>query len=156
MAEIENKKESPKGELKLLVLLLIMGLGWFIESLKVPGAFQGVSNGPGSIAQLVALAFILMVIGQGVTLVKSGYREGTWKDVKSYLFDSQVVLMLIGLLLYGLLVEHLTFVPTSIIFLTIMMYLLERKEPVKKFVVACVFVGALYLIFSSVFQIVLP
>lgn len=153
---ITEEKEAPKGELKLLAILLFMGLAWLYESLKVPGVFQGVSNGPGSIAQLVAVALVLMTVSHGFTLIKSGYKEGTWADVVEYLFGSKVVMMIIAIIAYGLLVETLTFVPASIIFCTVMMYLFERKDLIKKAIISCVFIGVLYLIFSTVFQIVLP
>lgn len=149
-------KGVPKGELKLQGLLLIMGIGWFIDSLKVDGIFQGANNGPGTIAQLVAMALIAMVLGRVYVLLRAGHKDGSWRDLKGYLFDNQVILVIVMVLLYGLLVETLHFVPTSIIFLSVTMYLLDRKNPVKKVIISCIFVGVLYLIFSTAFQVVLP
>lgn len=149
-------KKPPKGELKLLVILMILGIGWFTESLGVEGVFQKVSNGPGSIAQLVALALVVMVAIHGFNLIKSGHKDGSWQEIREYLFDKQVVILICMILLYGFLVEILTFVPTSILFLTSTMYLLERRDFIKKFLISSTFVGILYLIFSTAFQVVLP
>jgi hypothetical protein len=155
-AETVIVKQVPKGELKLLVILMIMGLAWLFESLKIDGVFQGVSNGPGSIIQLVALALVIMVGSHAYILLKKGHKDGGWQELKVYLFDKQVVILIVMILLYGLLVEFLTFVPTSILFLSITMYLLDRKDLVKKCLISSAFVGTLYLIFSLGFQVVLP
>jgi hypothetical protein len=155
-AETVIEKQIPKGELKLLVLMLIMGLAWLYESIKVEGVFQGISNGPGSIAQLVATALVLMVAAHAYTLVKNGHQDGNWQELKRYLFDRQVIILIVMIILYGLLVETLHFVPTSILFLSITMYLLDRTKPVKKILVSSTFVGVLYLIFNTAFQVVLP
>lgn len=156
VTETVVEKMEPKGELKLLALLMIMGVAWLVDSLNVEGVFQGVSNGPGSLAQMVALALVLMIAGRFVMLIKSGHQDGGWEDIKKYLFDKQVVILIVMILLYGLLVETLHFVPTSILFLSITMYLLERTNPLKKCLISCTFVGVLYLIFSTAFQVVLP
>jgi uncharacterized protein involved in response to NO len=151
------EKVTPAGELKLLALLMIIGVTLFVDSLKIDGVFQGANNGPGTLAQLIALALIFLVGGRAVVLIKDAeYKEGNWQQLKKYLFDQQVVILIVMIILYGLLVETLHFVPTSILFLITTMYLLERKEFVKKSIISCVFVGILYLVFSTAFQVVLP
>lgn len=167
MNELENQQAAaesttvergnPAGELKLLALLMLIGVALFVDSLNVDGLFQGVNNGPGTIAQIIALALIFLVGSRAVSLMRDpAYREGTWKDVKAYLFDQQVIILIVMIILYGFLVEKLHFVPTSILFLITTMYLLDRKNLIKKAIISCIFVGILYLVFSTAFQVVLP
>ena len=145
-----------KGEYKMLALLFIICAGLFFDSLRSPGLFQGVSSGPGSIPQLVAGALILMVLALAIQLLRRGHREGSFKECAHYLFDKDVVILLVTVSIYGLVVETIHFVPATFLFLVATMYLLERKHLLLKIAVSAGTVGALYLIFSTLFQVVLP
>ncbi len=152
----ESQKDKPKGEFKLLLILFVMGVAWLIESFGSDGIVQGVSNGPGSIAQLTAVILVMLVVKQGFGLWRQGYRDGVWADVRSYLFGRKVVMMIAAILLYGLAVERLTFVPAGIVFCTAMMYVLDRKDFWKKLMISVFFIGIVYVIFSWVFKVILP
>jgi putative tricarboxylic transport membrane protein len=147
---------QPKGEYKMLALLLIICGALFYDSLRSPGLFQGVSSGPGSIPQLVAGALVLMVIALAIQCFRRGYKEGTWAETVHYLFDKEVVILLSTLVVYGLVIETIHFVPATFLFLVATMYLLERKQLWLKVAVSAGTVGVLYLIFSTLFQVVLP
>ena len=150
------EKLAPKGEYKMLALLLIIGLALFIDSLRSPGLFQGVSSGPGSIPQLVAGALVLMVLALAVQGIRRGYREGSLRECAHYLFDKDVVILLISVSIYGLVVETLHFVPATFLFLVSTMFLFDRRQLLLKIAVSAGTVGALHLIFSQLFQVVLP
>lgn len=166
MAEIENQEVSqesttiervpPAGELKLLALLLIIGLAFLVDSFNSSGIFQGDNSGSGTIAQIISLALVLFIIGRAIVLLKSGHKEGSLKDAQKFLLARDVVLIIGMILLYGCFVEMFHFVPTSLVFLIISMYMLEKKNLVKKTIVSCLYIGALYLIFNTAFQVVLP
>ena len=144
------------GELKLLLFLFVIGAALFYEALDVKGIFQGVSSGPGSIPQLVS-ALLLALIGlEAFSLLRRGYREGGVREMLHLLFDRDVITLLVTVTAYGLLIETLGFVVTSTAFLFATMYLLDRKEAVKKLVISVSTVAVLYFIFSTVFQVVLP
>lgn len=146
----------PAGEYKMLALLFVICLGLFIDSLRSPGLAQGESSGPGSIPQLVAGALVLMVITLAVQFFRKGYREGSLHDFLLHLFEKEVVILLITLSIYGFVLETLTFVPSTFLFLVSTMYLLERKQLKLKIAVSAGTVAALYFIFSTLFQVVLP
>lgn len=154
--QVETVKEQRKGEFKMLALLFVIFAALFAESLRVEGIFQGRSNGPGGIPQIVSLLMLILVAAQAFTQWKQGYKEGSFGDVVRYLFDKDVVILLVLVVLYGLLVEMLTFIPTTIGFLVAAMYLLERINLVKKVIIAVGTVAVLVLIFSTIFQVVLP
>lgn len=152
----EVTKIQRSGEYKMLTLLFIIFAALFADSLRVEGIYQGRSNGPGSIPQIVCTIMLILVAVQAAVLWRQGYQEGTLRDVVKHLFNKDVLILFVMVVLYGLLVETLTFVPTSIIFLIAAMYFLERTHLVKKVVISVSVVACLYVIFSTIFQVVLP
>jgi hypothetical protein len=150
------EKPLPKGEYKMLALLMIICGGLFYDSLNSPGLFQGVTSGPGSIPQLVAGSLVLMIVVLAIQSFVKGYKEGSFGEFIHYLFDKDVVILITTVLLYGLIVETIHFVPATFLFLVGTMYLLERKHLLLKIAVSAGTVGGLYLIFSTLFQVVLP
>ena len=162
MSDHENEKPAgqghvhPKGEFKMLGLMFIICLGLFLDSLRSEGLLQGHGAGPGSIPQLVGAALVLMCVFLGIQLFKIGYKEGTLKEFAAHVFDKDVVILFSMLILYGLVVETLHFVPATYIFLVVTMYLLDRKQLIKKMIISAGTLGVQYLIFSTLFRVVLP
>jgi putative tricarboxylic transport membrane protein len=146
----------PKGEYKMMLVLFIICMALFVDSLRSPGFFQGHSAGPGSIPQLVTGALLLMIIGLAIQFLRRGYREGSFGDLLHHLFDKQVVILLTTLTVYGFVVETIHFVPATFLFLVTTMYLLEPKKLLLKVIVSAGTLAVLYLIFSTLFQVVLP
>ncbi|WP_153111430.1 tripartite tricarboxylate transporter TctB family protein [Propionivibrio limicola] len=148
--------KRPKGEYKMMALLFIICVALFVDSLNSEGLFQGVSAGPGSIPQLVGGSMIIMIIALAMQFLKKGYKEGTFGDLLHHLFDRDVVILLITLTIYGFIVETIHFVPATFLFLVSTMYLLEPKKLWLKVLVSAGTLGVLYLIFTTLFQVVLP
>jgi putative tricarboxylic transport membrane protein len=146
----------PKGEYKMMVLLFVLCGALFVDSLRSPGIFQGESAGPGSIPQLVTGALLLMLIGLAMQFLRRRYKEGTFGELIHHLFDKEVVILLVLLIVYGLVVETVHFIPATFVFLVGTMFLLERKKFVLKIIVSAATLAGLYLIFSTLFQVVLP
>lgn len=154
--ETTKAKPMPPGELKMLALLFVIGAALFADALRSPGFFQGVSAGPGSMPQLVSGALILMVLGLVVSALRKGYKEGSLSDLVHYLFDKEVIILLITVGVYGLVIELVGFIPSTIVFLVVTMYLLDRKQLIRKIIISAGTLAVLYLIFSTLFQVVLP
>lgn len=148
--------EKPKGEYKMMLLLFVIVVALFVDSLNSEGFFQGVSAGPGSIPQLVGGCTILMILGLGIQYFRKGYKDGSFADLMHHLFDRDVIVLLVTLAMYGFILEPLHFVPATFIFLVTTMYLLEPKKLWLKMLVSAGVLGVLYLIFSTIFQVVLP
>jgi hypothetical protein len=140
----------------MMVLLLVICVALFVDSLRSPGIFQGQSAGPGSIPQLVTGALVLMIVGLAIQFLRKNYREGSFGDLLHHLFDKHVIYLLTTLIVYGLIVETIHFVPATFLFLVTTMYLLEPKKLLLKVIVSAGTLGVLYLIFSTLFQVVLP
>jgi hypothetical protein len=140
----------------MMLLLFIICAALFVDSLNSPGVFQGESAGPGSIPQLVAGALILMIIGLAMQFLKRGYKEGTFGDLMHHLFDKEVVILLTTLAIYAFVLETIRFVPATFLFLVGTMYLLDRRKLLQKVIISAGTLAVLYLIFSTLFQVVLP
>lgn len=146
----------PKGEYKMMLVLLAICIALFVDSLRSEGLFQGHSAGPGSIPQLVGAVTILMIVGLAVQFFRRGYKEGTFADLIHHLFARDVVVLLITLTIYGFIVETIHFVPATFLFLVTTMYLLDPKKLMLKIAVSAGTLAVLYLIFSTLFRVVLP
>jgi len=153
---ITSDHERPKGEYKMMLVLFIISAALFGDSLYSEGFFQGVSAGPGSIPQLAGAMTLLMIAGLAIQFFRKGYKEGTFADLMHHLFDREVVVLLVTLTIYGFIVETIHFVPATFLFLVVTMYLLEPKKLLLKIVVSAGVLAVLYLIFSTLFQVVLP
>lgn len=153
---IISDHERPKGEYKMMLVLFLISAALFGDSLSSEGFFQGVSAGPGSIPQLAGAMTLLMIAGLAIQFFRKGYKEGTFADLMHHLFDREVVILLVTLTIYGFIVETIHFVPATFLFLVVTMYLLEPKKLLLKIVVSAGVLAVLYLIFSTLFQVVLP
>jgi putative tricarboxylic transport membrane protein len=153
---IKPDHARPRGEYKMMLVLFVICMALFVDSLRSPGVFQGHSAGPGSIPQLVTGALLLMIVGLAIQFLSKGYREGSFGDLLHHLFDKQVVILLTTLTIYGFIVETIHFVPATFLFLVATMYLLEPTKLLLKVIVSAGTLAVLYLIFSTLFQVVLP
>ncbi len=153
---IQPDHVRPKGEFKMMAVMFVISLALFVDSLRSDGIFQGHSAGPGSIPQLVSGALVLMIIGLAIQFFRKHYQEGTFGDLLHHLFDKEVIILLVMLVLYALVVETIHFVPATFLFMVGTMYLLEPDKVVLKLIVSAGTLGLLYLIFSTLFQVVLP
>lgn len=153
---IRPEHARPRGEYKMMLLLFVICAALFVDSLRSPGIFQGESAGPGSIPQLVAGALVLMIIGLAIQFLKRGYKEGTFGDLLHHLFNKDVVILLTTLAIYGFVVETIHFVPATFLFLVGTMYLLDPRKLLQKVIISAGTLAVLYLIFSTLFQVVLP
>jgi hypothetical protein len=146
----------PKGEYKMMLVLLAICAALFVDSLNSEGVFQGQSAGPGSIPQLVGAVTLLMILGLAIQFFRQGYKEGTFAELMRHLFDRDVVILLVTLTIYGFIIEIIHFVPATFLFLVTTMYLLDPKKLLLKIAVSAGTLGGLYLIFSTLFRVVLP
>lgn len=146
----------PKGEYKMMALLFVICVALFVDSLRSPGFFQGHSAGPGSIPQLVAGALVVMIVGLAMQYLKRGYKEGSFGDLLHHLFDREVVVLLTTLTIYAFVVETIHFVPATFLFLVGTMWLLDPRKLLQKLIISGLTLGGLYLVFSTLFQVVLP
>ena len=137
------------------ILILIVG-ALFVESAKLPGIFQGFSNNRGSLPQLMTSTVLFLILLVVIGMFRRGYRQGTFKEGLAYIFSQEVIILLIAVSAYAFLVEWLHFNITTLLFLWGCMFFFDRKRPLHKLLVSAGVLVVLVVIFSTVFNVLLP
>ncbi|ABG31477.1 tripartite tricarboxylate transporter TctB family protein [Roseobacter denitrificans] len=141
---------------RLFALLLVLFAGYaFWESYEISG-FAGLTTG----GVMPMLASGVM----GVTalfILKDALRSPRAPDaspagVIAYLFPLRVVLFTLLVGLFVAVIPSLGFLPASGGLLFVSIWALWRKGPVWALVLSLLSVGAIYVLFRVVFQVVLP
>jgi len=151
--DVRHAEKRPGEGVFLVVLLLILARLW-PEALRLPGIFQGVWAGSGSVAQLLLLILMALAGGLLVTAVRTGSQR-LMPTVK-YLFSRDAVLLLATVIGYTVALVPLGFELATLGFLVAAMYLLEPVKLLRKAVLAVATVGVIYVIFAMLFEVVLP
>lgn len=144
------------GEYLLVGLLFLIVGALFLESLKLPGIYQGHTNHAGTLPQAV-ISLILLLLGiQAVGLLRRRGTLGSLREARSYLLSKDVIVLILGVAAYAFLVELLHFEITTFLFLWGCMMFLDWRRPWLKLLVSLCTVAGLILIFHTIFHVVLP
>jgi len=155
-AVAEDAPRHAAGEIWLLGLLFLLTLALFIDSLKLNGIFNGLTNS-NSLPQLFILAiFFLIVLVACRTLFRDRFRERGLKEAVRHLVSRDVVILLLMALVYGVLLPFAHFTIASLLFLFGTMYLLDRKKPLSKAVISIGVTAGIVVVFQYLMQVVLP
>lgn len=149
-----NKKEKP-GELYFIFFLFLLTGAFLLESFKLKGVLQGSFNGPGAIPQIMSLTILFMLFLVCIQYVRN-HKEAAPVKVVRYLFSAEVITLLVLVTLYALFLELLHFEITTLLFLWAGMFLLERRNPLKKLIISVCTLGLIILIFAYVFRVIMP
>lgn len=151
---MEPKRQRLPGEIVFSALMLIISLVLFWNAYRISG-FAAKSS-PGSFP-LAATA--VMVVASLVSLAKSFAAptgDNGWRAFRHRVIPNIVIVFAGLILLYGIALESIGFVLTSLAFLFAGMLLLYRRGPGPALFWAVVSVIIVYVIFRLVFQVVLP
>ncbi|MDP3487984.1 MAG: tripartite tricarboxylate transporter TctB family protein [Bacillota bacterium] len=152
---IKDHKADKPGELYFVMFLIIVTVAFLAESFKLPGLQNGNVGAPGVIPQVVTTTVLLLLCMVGFSLLRKEKRPAV-TAVLGFLFSTEVVVLLSLITLYAFVLELLRFEITSMLFLWVAMYFLERKQPVKKLLISAGTVGVIVLVFGYAFRVVLP
>lgn len=154
-SQSESHSNTP-GEYYIIAgLLLVIGT-LFVDSLKLPGIFQGFTVGTGVLPQVMTAAVSILLLFISIQMIKVRYIGGKLLDTLNYLFSKEVLILIFGVVLYGILMKYLHFKTTTFLFLWSIMYLLDSKQPLNKFLISLLVLIGILLIFSTVFRVLLP
>ena len=162
---VSTADDIKPGEWPFLILLAFMTVALLFDSFKLIGIVDGKLSSPSSVPQVVLFAMLALIAVVAGTLIKN--RKAAPQTVRrslpqhvnlicDYLICKEVIILLIGVFAYAFLLPYLHFEITSLIFLAAMMYLLERKNPVKKIFISVGTLVVLLLIFKYFMRVVLP
>lgn len=154
--EEEIEIQDPPGEYLMLFILFIILFPIMLESLKVNGMFQGSLSGPGVLPQIMTNLTLIMVLSMVVKLAKRGIKPKKLSEVANYLFCKNNIILLIAVLAYAFFVGILHFRIATLLFLSVCMWMLDKKKPINKLVISTITLFVLEVIFSVIFKVILP
>lgn len=141
---------------RLFALLLLAFAGFaFHEAYGISG-FQGLTTG--GVMPMLAAA-VMMLSGVSIlvdTLRRRSDGAAGLRATLGYLLPLRVVLFVGLLITYGALIPRLGFLAASGLLLFLTIWALWRKGPLWALAISGASVGAIYLLFRVVFQVVLP
>jgi hypothetical protein len=150
----ERKVIEKPGELFFIIILILIVAALLTESIKLKGIVQGTANGPGVMPQIISFMLLLLLVLICFQLIKK--KELKVMEVLQYLFSAEVIILLGLVVLFALLLERLHFELTALLFLWASMFLLERRDALKKLVISLFILGTIVLIFAYGFKVILP
>jgi len=141
---------------RLFALLLVIFAGYaFWESYGISG-FRGLTTG--GVMPMLASCVMLLT---GLVFLSDSLRKPRAPDsglagVIAYLFPLRVVLFTLLVAIYVAAIPSVGFLSASggLLFLTI--WALWRKGPIPALLISLLSIGAIYVLFRVVFQVVLP
>jgi len=142
------------GELYFLGAMLLLLVAVLREAAELLGVFQGVPAGAGSLAQMVGVGAVLLVIGLAFHTRREG--RSSFMGMIRYLFSGDVVLLLLAVIVYGLIMANLGFAISTFIFLLGTMFMLDRNNLRQKAIISLGTVVTIVLLFTFLFEVVLP
>lgn len=156
---MHTRRRRPAGEIVFTVLLAAVsifmlwtayGISGF-TSLTSAGAFPMVAT---AVMVLTALATVVHTLRETPTESRPG-ESGAAKFVRE-LAPPVLVGFTVAIAVYMALLDRLGFVVASYLFLVVSMFLLGGRRIVLNLVVSALSLAAIYLIFQTVFAVVLP
>jgi putative tricarboxylic transport membrane protein len=156
---MHTKRRRLSGEIVFTVLLALLsafmlwtayGISGF-SSLTSAGAFPMVATG---VMVLTGIANIVHTLREEPSARQPG--ESAPRQFVRELTPPMLVGFAIAITAYMLLLERLGFVVASYLFLVVSMWLLGSRRIVLNLVVAALSLGAIFVVFHTVFSVVLP
>lgn len=153
----QTRKLNP-GERLISWLLLLFSLLVFYQAYRISG-FSGL-NTPGSFPLLAALVMVactlFLVLENRVIGRQSRDNKMDALQVAGKLLPLKVVLFTLMIFGYMLLLQPLGFVLCTLLFLILSILYLGRVKVQNAVLIAAGCVGVIYVVFSYLFQVVLP
>ena len=149
-----EEKRVRSGEVFFLVALLLLLGAVLHQAAQLRGVFQGIPAGPGSLAQIMAVGAVLLIVILSVQ-ARRGDRLSLISTSR-YLFSRDVVMLLTAVIVYGLVLVQLGFEIATFLFLLGTMYYLDKSNLRQKALISLGTVIAIVVLFTFLFEVVLP
>lgn len=156
---MKKTRKLRAGETAFVWLMLALSLFTLIQAYGISG-FESISS-PGMFPMMAAA---VMVISMTAVLFNNRKLEkqdaaSAKDDVKQALhevFPKVFVIYVVIVIAFMLTFERLTFFPSSAAFLFISIYFLKGGGLVKSAIVSAVSLAVIYVVFHTIFRVVLP
>jgi putative tricarboxylic transport membrane protein len=156
--EMEEKIGRRPGEQWFLWFLLMFSLFFLHQSFRIPGLKSFSSSGafPIFICTVLALSTIRVMLKNRKRFrsPSAGPREEL-KEALAFVFPKTIIIYVGILVLYMVMLQPLHFIGSSFIFLVISMLYLKGATLRRVFFIAAGTIAAIYLIFQTLFKVIL-
>ena len=155
---MEEKIKGRPGEPWFLWFLLAFSLFFLYQALRIPGLKSLSSSGafPIFICSILALSTIRVMLKnrKKYSPSTSGLKE-EMRAVRNFVFPQTIVIYIGILVLYMLLLQPLHFIGSAFVFLVISMIFLKGTTFRRVFLIAAGTIAGIYLIFQTLFKVIL-
>ncbi|MFZ7119543.1 MAG: tripartite tricarboxylate transporter TctB family protein [Eubacteriaceae bacterium] len=159
------KRKIEKGEFIFVFILLISSLMLFVLSFQIYKKDPRIS-GPGSFPLFISILLIIILNIILWTIKKRGNKlfeeekslNKLIKKTLNYLFPQKIILLILLVIIYAIFLPNLGFTISTFLFLFLSMLLFvhDRKNIIKIFIISTLSIISILIIFSHIFKIVLP
>lgn len=157
-----KERKLEKGEISILILFSILSIVLFILSLKMYIKDPTLSS-QGAFPLLLSTLMIIMSIFMFFDLRRfnkqSEFSSGllnNFKEVYKFLFPSRTILIILLVIIYAIALPRIGFVISTFLFLWISMIALKKENYLKTLLVSAGIVAFIFLIFQTIFKVILP
>jgi hypothetical protein len=155
---MEEKIKGRPGERWLLWFLLLFSLFFLYQSFRIPDLKSFSSSGafPIFVCSILTLSTIrIMLRNQKKFLQPSSGLKSEMREAKIFVFPKTIIIYIGILVIYMIILEPLHFIGSAFIFLVISMIFLKGTTLRRVFFVAAGTIAAIYLIFQTLFKVIL-
>lgn len=140
------------GELAFTLFLLLASLGLLWSAYGIAG-FEALSS-PGAVPMATTA---IMVVTAIMVLIQTLRRPtGTTQTFGTHILPLSVIVTIALIVAYGWLLRPLGFIPTSVLFLSALVWFLSRRPVLFCLAVSVGTVALIWLIFRMVFSVLMP
>ena len=167
------EQEIKPGEWPFLIFLAFMTIVLLNDSFKLIGIVNGKLSSPSSIPQIILFTMLVLIAIIAATLLRTALQSrkagalverraflpmlgDQAKLIGNYLICKEVIILLAVVFAYAIVLPFLHFEISSLLFLFATMYLLDRKQPVKKLLISAGTLVMILIIFKFFMRVVLP
>lgn len=149
---MQTKQPRRPGEL-VFNLAMVLGSLFLLWSAYGISGFEALSA-PGAVPMVTTLA---MAICGGLILRDTlRKRHGDGETVAKHILPLPVIVTIAMIVAYALLLKPLGFLPTSFVFLAVMIRYLARYSVLRSILLSLAIVAVIYLVFRIVFTVLMP
>ena len=156
---MKEKRTLHLGETVFTWLMLAFSIFVLVQAYRISG-FSSVSS-PGMFPMLAAAVMVISLIlllldnRQANKPDAQNLKDELWRAVKD-IFRPEILAYIGIIVLYMILIEPLHFLPGSFLFLVGSMIYLKGSTPLKALLISAGTLGGIYLIFRTLFRVILP
>ncbi len=156
---MKERRTLQLGETAFTWLMLVFSILVLVQAYRI-SRFSSVSS-PGMFPMLAAAAMVISLIlllldnRQAEKPDAHDLNDELWRAAKD-IFRPEILVYSGIIVLYMIFIEPLHFLPSSFLFLTGSIIYLKGSTPVKALLISAGTLGGIYLIFRTLFRVILP